>query len=313
MGIQVRIVEQTCDWDICIVKLNMYLSTGLLVARLKGEMNRVAKSFSPYHVVNANTVVGDKLDGETLVYRDGWSIRDGNHKIVLRSSSQCLPMVRFDKALTDHKAGKFCIIFLQYLLELIINLLFNNGLTSSVLLDVPLITTIPTTPPTVFGTPQPQSGKFGMYGGGAVFVGFGQHSTPSAFGTSTVGGATFSTGSPTKIIYPQSGTFGKSGGNAFGAFGQQPAPSAFGGFGQSSAPSAFGTPIAGRGPGFSSTIAKIIHTAPESLATGVPSNARSALPFCNMNDDCTICHKILKQRGCKALHVCNHVFHSDCI
>ena len=122
-----------------------------------GKMVRVAKSLPPGEIVDANTVIGDKLNSsvcKSLVYWDGWPINDSYHEFVLRSSTQCLPMVKFDKALTNHRAGIYCIRFLQYSLELILNKLFNEGVESCGLLNAPLLATAPTRAP----VPLPVSG-----------------------------------------------------------------------------------------------------------------------------------------------------------
>jgi hypothetical protein len=60
------------------------------VARLKGKMVRAAGSLPRGQIVDANTVIGDKLlvvaaSLTPLPYRDGWPVDDAYHEIVLRS------------------------------------------------------------------------------------------------------------------------------------------------------------------------------------------------------------------------------------
>jgi deltex-like protein len=59
---------------------------------------------------------------------------------------------------------------------------------------------------------------------------------------------------------------------------------------------------------------RLRYTAPQSLATGVPSNAVTAPPAsCNMEQECSICFDRFQNRSCVALSTCHHVFHTDCI
>jgi len=132
--------------------------TGLIVARLKGKIVRVCESLLPNEKVDANTIIGDKLEkpeSQTLQDSDGWPIKDSYYEIVLRSSLQCLPMVKFNKALIGHNAGIECIRFLRNSLELILNERFNEGLLISDLCNTPLIGNATLTVP-AFGSSHPQ-------------------------------------------------------------------------------------------------------------------------------------------------------------
>ncbi len=126
--------------DICSLSIDV---AGLLVGRLKGSMVRATGPLGLVlrsdEVVVADTIIGDK----SAAYhdRDGWPIHDTLHEIVLRSSTQCLPMVKFDKALQDHKEGRQCVQHLQDSLQQIIDRLFNEGMVSSDIHDAPIITT----------------------------------------------------------------------------------------------------------------------------------------------------------------------------
>jgi hypothetical protein len=119
------------------------------VGRLKGTMVRATGRLQSEKVVDAHTIVGDKMplsrclsrktNLDTYHDRDEWPIEDTYHEIVLRSSAQCLPMVKFDRALQHHKEGRQCVQYLQYSLQQIIDRLFNNGMVSSDIRDAPLI------------------------------------------------------------------------------------------------------------------------------------------------------------------------------
>ncbi|KAL7524685.1 hypothetical protein ACHAXR_001548, partial [Thalassiosira sp. AJA248-18] len=122
-----------------------YGDTGLLVGRLKGKMVRAAGSLyiAPNQQVDANTIIGDKLIGVTTLGKqadsDGWPLEDSYHEIVLRSSAQCLPMIKFANALRQHKEGKECIRYMKKSLQEILDRLFNKGLHRSEIRNAPLI------------------------------------------------------------------------------------------------------------------------------------------------------------------------------
>lgn len=66
---------------------------GLIVARLQGKKVRVAKALPKKFRTQANTFIGDKSAKST----QNWPKSDKLNEIVLRTSSQCLPLVRFDR------------------------------------------------------------------------------------------------------------------------------------------------------------------------------------------------------------------------
>jgi deltex-like protein len=121
-----------------------YGDTGLIVGRLKGKMVR-ACLFSPpiNQTIDANTIVGDKLTGLSMPGiqsdSDGWPLDDSYHEIVLRSSAQCLPIIKFDKALRQNSQGEECIRHLKKELESILNRLFNKGQLDSDIRNAPLV------------------------------------------------------------------------------------------------------------------------------------------------------------------------------
>jgi hypothetical protein len=88
-------------------------------------------------LVDVNTIIGDKM----ILAGDGWPIHDTYHEIVLRSSTQCLPMVKFDRALLNHEEGRQCVQYLQDSLQQILDTLFNEGMVSSDIHDAPFIST----------------------------------------------------------------------------------------------------------------------------------------------------------------------------
>ena len=74
-----------------------YGNVGLIVARLQGTTQRMAGTIGGQNTTTSataiNTVIGDKT--ATSVGR--WPKSDTSHEIVLKSSSQCLPLVRFNQ------------------------------------------------------------------------------------------------------------------------------------------------------------------------------------------------------------------------
>ncbi len=125
---------------------------GLLVGRLKGSMARATGPLGSDQLVDANTIIGDKTFVSRYLSRtisldahhhdrDAWPAHDTYHEIVLRSSAQCLPMVKFDRALQDHKEGRQCVQYLQDSLQQIMDRIFNKGMVRSDIRDAPFIIT----------------------------------------------------------------------------------------------------------------------------------------------------------------------------
>jgi deltex-like protein len=265
-------------------------------------MVRAARSLPPGQIVDANTVIGDKLQGMTasqtpLLYtfdRDGWPVNDSYHEIVLRSSAQCLPMVKFDRVFINHEAGRDCIGFLKHSLELIINRLFNKGSECSDLRKAPLIATVPTR--ATLPLPLPQ---FGMHPVRPLFlpgtVAPGHHLPsllpPPLSLQAAMAGLRPSAAATTQAI------------QAYTAAIQA----------NMAALQANGVPVS-TNPPMNNIVESLRYTAPRSLAMGVPSDAVIAPPAsCNGRDDCTICFERLNKRRYVALKACNHVFHHKCI
>jgi deltex-like protein len=270
-------------------------------------MVRVPRCLLHSQLVDANTIIGDKMMGSIIpggrvsapmqFGADGWPINDSYHEIVLRSSTQCLPMVKFDRALRDHKAGKDCIRNLKHSLQMILDRLFNQGLSKSTILSAPLIG-----PVSVRSLP-----RYGMAGMPFPPGGLPPHFNPQqmqslqavfahsnqALMTAIGGGNVPATAQPT--VTPTMGV---------GASAVQP--------------TAFGmnlNPVSARKTQANKTPTSTLHyVAPESLSTSVPSNALIAPPSdCNMKDKCAICQERLEKRRCVALKICSHVFHKGCI
>ena len=111
-----------------------YGSIGLLVARLQGNTVKVPYTLQHKTIqANTNTVIGDKmlhLSGThaTAGGAVAWPKTDKYHEIVLRSSSQCLPMVKFDGSMTAQAQGRQCIKYFQTSLQVILDELFNRKL-----------------------------------------------------------------------------------------------------------------------------------------------------------------------------------------
>ncbi len=115
------------------------------MGRLKGSMVRATERLPKDKLVDANTIIGDKKSYSRSLPRlmkhdaDGWPIHDTFHEIVLRSSAQCFPMIKFDKALRYHYEGRQCLQYLQDSSQQIIDRIFNKGMVKSDIHDAPLI------------------------------------------------------------------------------------------------------------------------------------------------------------------------------
>ena len=95
-----------------------YGSIGLLVARLQGNTVKVPrdlKAIKRQKIIQAdtNTVIGDKMNHKVRRGAGGWPQTDKYHEIVLRSSSQCLPMVKYDGSMIAHANGRQCIEYFK--------------------------------------------------------------------------------------------------------------------------------------------------------------------------------------------------------
>ena len=121
-----------------------YGNTGLLVARLTGEMVRVARSLHPSMAVDAttNTIIGDKMinaTGRQSLDKDNWPLSDAHHEIVLRSSAQCLPVISFDSRTRQSNEGNKCIDAMEKGLQEIFDKLFNRGMKRSAYQDAKIL------------------------------------------------------------------------------------------------------------------------------------------------------------------------------
>ena len=154
---------------------------GIIVCRLQGNVVRTTGRLMPHQLnskdslvlkVDVNTVVGDKGAtaglrrgiggmgmGDSICNSEGWPIDGQFHEIVLRSSKQCLPAIRFDEKIRETKKGKEMIRYLKYSLQQIMDRRFNTGHKQIDLDDTPIViperdvmrmpaTSIPPTNPT---------------------------------------------------------------------------------------------------------------------------------------------------------------------
>lgn len=111
-----------------------YGAVGLIVARLQGTNVRVpfALKVHNFHVdEDVKSICGDKIT-EAMIQNedfndDGWPTNDYNHEVVLRSSSQVLPLVRYSKSLIKTSKGRKCIQQFESSLQSILDGLFNKG------------------------------------------------------------------------------------------------------------------------------------------------------------------------------------------
>lgn len=106
-----------------------YGGVGLLVGRLQGSTVRVPRSLTSTTrgSIVANTVIGDKMNTGQKLNGEGWPETDLYHEIVLRSSSQCLPMVKYDTVMVRQPQGERCIQYFRTSLQGILDELFNKG------------------------------------------------------------------------------------------------------------------------------------------------------------------------------------------
>ena len=104
-----------------------YGDVGLVVGRLQGKTMKVPKRLLPATCVNsANTIIGDRLRRNAELDNDGWPIDSSYNEIVLRTSSQCLPLIKYGVGLVKRRHGQECLASLEQSLGLILKELFND-------------------------------------------------------------------------------------------------------------------------------------------------------------------------------------------
>ena len=96
--------------------------------RLKGTTFRINRCLSSSTKVEANTVIGNKLlDANNVkLDNDGWPVDDHHDEVVLRSSKQCLPLIRYDAKLQKAKEGREGIVNMTTHLQDILDEFFNG-------------------------------------------------------------------------------------------------------------------------------------------------------------------------------------------
>jgi len=302
---------------------------GIIVCRLQGNVVRATGRLMPHQLnskdslvlkVDVNTVVGDKGAtaglrrgiggmmgmGDSICNSEGWPIDPQFHEIVLRSSKQCLPAIRFDEKIRETKKGKEMIRYLKYSLQQIMDRRFNNGMKRVNLDDTPIVipsrdvmnmpASIPPSNP-AFAFPFPASSV------AAASSHFGapphRSSAPPSFSLATLQ-ATAKPRHQRKRPTHWGGFPGTHSSGGFASSSSAPPPFIGGSFGP------FG--------GSSSSSDETLHyTAPRCLSKGVSTDATTAPPSTyDKNEECAICMEELKT-NCVALKVCGHIFHSACI
>lgn len=278
---------------------------GLLVGRLQGKAVRVPGSLKRASK-SANTIIGNKKATDT---QTNWPAIHSFNEVVLKSSSQCLPMVKYDTEVMRQTQGEQCILIFKSILQGIVDEIFNQELDQS------------SVGKSGTATPSSELASIGLAlsnpsyntSGGAGASAFGRNEVTSTRATTNLGHAT-----PSSF------------GNTFGTTANS--NSTGGGFGAVASPicrhnsnsMATTNPNSATQSVFVNTISPItnnvvrschlIYNAPNCLMSGVPTTALISPPSsCEWNDDCAICQDTLSTQHCAALNVCNHVFHRKCI
>ena len=260
-----------------------YGSVGLLVARLKGNTVRIRQSLKSDHILPAetNTIIGDKIHN-TSCYGD-WPSTDHFHEYVLRSSSQCIPLIKYETNILESPDGEKCVLHVQSSLQGLLDELFNEKSQPAPM--GPIISRNINSP----------SGSRGM-----VF----NPPNPGIFAAPVISGPPL----------PSSGFPAPSGGMVF----NPPNPGIFAAPVISGPPlpsSGFPAPSGGMGfkPPNHGIFATIEYKAPYNIITGIPSNTLIAPLTPNLDGKCVICQDDLSSSNCVAINTCHHKFHRSCI
>ncbi len=117
---------------------------GLIVARLQGKTTRIAKQLDKKLDKTppkpATTIIGDKTANSLRQ----WPKSDSMHEIVLQNSSQCLPLIRYDRKslhgapVCDWKPADY-ILLMTECLRAILDEIFNGGKAGTPLPPLPLL------------------------------------------------------------------------------------------------------------------------------------------------------------------------------
>ncbi|EJK58624.1 hypothetical protein THAOC_21237 [Thalassiosira oceanica] len=320
------------------VNFSNYGNLGIVVGRLQGNAVRAMRSFAEHQrngnraAADANTMIGDKMIfvHSSGALADGWPCKDDHHEIVLRSSRQCLPMIRFDQGLIHTNEGKVLVEYIKKELEQIMNRLFNRNLRPNAVTDAQLLNpanrgglsgaaaiglrrAVPMPPmpmpPSAPAHPAHPAQFFINGAPGAGMSNFVSNMMTSAgmplpsFGAGPLVAAPgFAPPPAIASANPPAVTF---------ASGRQYVP------GQTMPP-----PLVAGAPAVPTTVTyasrrrhrpgpssaqTLTYTAPATLNGGVPANAYKKVPRShNMNDDCVICMDPLRKGRCVALRKCGH-------
>lgn len=269
----------------------------MIVCRLQGKAVRTTGRLNDTQLADVNTIIGDKgarisMAGAAGFTTNGWPDDEQNHEIVLRSSTQCLPVVRFDRTLREKKKGKEMIRFIKFSLQQIMDRRFNVGHELVDIKDTPFVKPEPMRS-LASATSAARGSRTRQQMAAANARRAAQ--TTSAFPSPARHGRFllrgFRSSSSSGPMMPPSSSFA-----------WPPSGPIFGGGGHLGSASS------------SSTQQTLQYTAPRNLSSGVPKSATTAPESsCNMTDECAICMDQLESRICVALKVCNHVFHTDCV
>ncbi|KAL7541906.1 hypothetical protein ACHAWF_007048 [Thalassiosira exigua] len=103
-----------------------YGDTCLVVARLTGSKVRAPVFLRRNSDVSANTIVGNKYRHPLFLDKDGWPAFGDLNETILRSSSQCVALIKFNKVLFTRMDGVRTIQTMKDALQLLFDELFNG-------------------------------------------------------------------------------------------------------------------------------------------------------------------------------------------
>lgn len=273
---------------------------GLIVARLQGKSVQVpgsllkSRNVDTVNAVNeANTIIGDK----SATTSTNWPKSDKLHEFILRSSSQCLPMIKYKSSIITSKVGGGETYIHKFTdsLRLIIDEVFNNGVKS------PPLATVSGAFPDATVTPA----------SGSISAPFASSHLAAPTITRTV--PTF--GVPAYLPTTRTRTRTRTSYSPVSAHLQgipsQPALRNNLATTPSHSPYSASTNSSKRRKPSSAQASKLNYRAPEKLDNGIPSNA--FIPYHSCKEECVICQDNLSTESSIKLAVCKHSFHLDCI
>jgi len=271
---------------------------------------------SNQHNDDANTILGNKISIKGNVHdrvdADGWPIDDTYNETVLRTSSQCLPIIRYDKAMVNGFEGLIHLKWLTDQLKEVVDETLNDGHEKKVEMS-PLLNQSPVQNRSQYNMQQQPTPPGGFFTGGFATAPQQATKAGSSFGVFTA-------------AQPVTGLFSHAASSATGTILMPSNPASATRLSSQAAPPAAPSPftfpsnnvsiklsppkVAFATNAFGSSTAHV----GSKLDSGIGPNAlKEPNETCDLSEECAICIDVLSGTRCLQITSCRHIFHDRCI